>query len=79
MTITLFGTFTEFRFIVFSPTHLSPCQSLLDIVHSDTQLYLVFEFLDMDLKRYMDTVTKQNETLKIPVVKVGAPIGEKPP
>ena len=48
-------------------------------MHSDTQLYLVFEFLDMDLKRYMDTVTKQNETLEIPVVKVGAPIGEKPP
>jgi cyclin-dependent kinase len=29
---------------------------LLDIVHSDTKLYLVFEFLDMDLKRYMDKV-----------------------
>lgn len=42
---------------------------LLNIVHSDTKLYLVFEFLDMDLKRYMDSVTKQNETLEIPVVK----------
>lgn len=29
---------------------------LLDIVHSETKLYLVFEFLDMDLKRYMDKV-----------------------
>ncbi|GAA6057603.1 hypothetical protein JCM3770_005407 [Rhodotorula araucariae] len=29
---------------------------LLDITHSDTKLYLVFEFLDMDLKRYMDKV-----------------------
>ncbi|KAK4704995.1 hypothetical protein P7C70_g1206, partial [Phenoliferia sp. Uapishka_3] len=29
---------------------------LLDIVHNDTKLYLVFEFLDMDLKRYMDKV-----------------------
>jgi cyclin-dependent kinase len=29
---------------------------LFDIVHSDTKLYLVFEFLDMDLKRYMDKV-----------------------
>lgn len=29
---------------------------LLDIVHSDTKLYLVFEFLDLDLKRYMDKV-----------------------
>ncbi|GAA5977888.1 hypothetical protein JCM11641_006100 [Rhodosporidiobolus odoratus] len=29
---------------------------LLDITHTDTKLYLVFEFLDMDLKRYMDKV-----------------------
>ncbi|KAI5478638.1 hypothetical protein MNV49_004780 [Pseudohyphozyma bogoriensis] len=29
---------------------------LFDIVHNDTKLYLVFEFLDMDLKRYMDKV-----------------------
>ena len=29
---------------------------LLDIVHSESKLYLVFEFLDMDLKKYMDTV-----------------------
>ena len=49
-------------------------------MHSDTtRLYLVFEFLDMDLERYMDSVTRQNETLEIPVVKVGALIGEKPP
>lgn len=29
---------------------------LLDIVHNDTKLYLVFEYLDLDLKRYMDKV-----------------------
>ncbi|GAA5911275.1 cyclin-dependent serine/threonine-protein kinase CDC28 [Sporobolomyces salmoneus] len=29
---------------------------LLDITHTETKLYLVFEFLDMDLKRYMDKV-----------------------
>ncbi|WOO79499.1 Cyclin-dependent kinase 1 [Vanrija pseudolonga] len=29
---------------------------LLDIVHSDSKLYLVFEFLDLDLKRYMDSI-----------------------
>ncbi|GAA5860474.1 hypothetical protein JCM1840_000268 [Sporobolomyces johnsonii] len=29
---------------------------LLDITHSDTKLYLVFEYLDLDLKRYMDKV-----------------------
>ncbi|KAH6581353.1 hypothetical protein BASA61_009105 [Batrachochytrium salamandrivorans] len=28
---------------------------LLDIVHNDTKLYLIFEFLDLDLKKYMDT------------------------
>ncbi|OMJ09278.1 Cell division control protein 2-like protein [Smittium culicis] len=28
---------------------------LLDIVHNDTKLYLVFEFLDLDFKKYMDT------------------------
>jgi serine/threonine protein kinase len=29
---------------------------LLDIVHNDIKLYLVFEFLDLDLRRYMDSV-----------------------
>ncbi|KAJ3299861.1 Cyclin-dependent kinase 3 [Borealophlyctis nickersoniae] len=28
---------------------------LLDIVHSDAKLYLIFEFLDLDLKKYMDS------------------------
>jgi cyclin-dependent kinase len=31
---------------------------LMDIVHADAKLYLVFEFLDLDLKRYMDSVNK---------------------
>lgn len=31
---------------------------LFDIVHSESKLYLVFEFLDMDLKKYMDKVEK---------------------
>lgn len=35
-----------------APTHAR----LLDIVHSDQKLYLVMEFLDLDLKRYMDTI-----------------------
>lgn len=33
-----------------------PANRLLDITHNDTKLYLVFEFLDSDLKRYMDKV-----------------------
>jgi serine/threonine protein kinase len=31
--------------------------SLLDVVNYDNKLYLVFEFLDQDLKKYMDTVS----------------------
>lgn len=34
---------------------------MLDIVHSDNKLFLVFEFLDMDLKRYMDAVGAPTE------------------
>lgn len=30
---------------------------LLDVIHSDQKLYLVFEFLDNDLKKFMDTFT----------------------
>lgn len=28
---------------------------LLDVIHCDTRLFLVFEYLDQDLKKYMDT------------------------
>ena len=28
---------------------------LLDIIHNDTKLYLIFEYLDLDLKKYMDS------------------------
>jgi len=38
--------------------------SLLDVVNYDNKLYLVFEFLDQDLKKYMDSVT----TLSAPLV-----------
>lgn len=30
---------------------------LSDVIHSDGRLYLVFEFVDMDLKKYMESVT----------------------
>lgn len=29
---------------------------LMDVVHNDAKLYLVFEFLDLDLKRFMDSM-----------------------
>ena len=28
--------------------------SLLDVIHCDQKLYLVFEFLNQDLKKFMD-------------------------
>jgi serine/threonine protein kinase len=31
------------------------CVKLLDIVHNEVKLYLIFEFLDLDLKKYMDS------------------------
>lgn len=40
-------------------------------MHADTKLYLVFEFLEVDLKRYMDQVTKANSVLSQGLVKVG--------
>lgn len=49
----------------------SDLDSLFDIVHSDTKLYLVFEFLDMDLKRYMDKVG-EGDGMGPDIVKVSA-------
>ncbi|KAF8938541.1 Cyclin-dependent kinase 3 [Haplosporangium gracile] len=43
---------------------------LLDVVHEESKLFLVFEFLDTDLKKYMDTHTKaQNTGLPLQQVK----------
>ncbi len=33
-----------------------PPFSLQDILHQDVKLYLVFEFMHMDLKKFIDTV-----------------------
>ena len=43
---------------------------LLDIVHQESKLYLVFEFLDMDLKRYMDKVGSETDGMGPDIVKV---------
>lgn len=32
---------------------------LLDVVHADDKLYMVFEFLNMDLKKHMDDVAEE--------------------
>ncbi|ORY78607.1 cyclin-dependent protein kinase Cdk1/Cdc2 [Protomyces lactucae-debilis] len=39
----------------------SNCVKLLDIVHAESKLYLVFEFLDMDLKKYMDKLPAEGD------------------
>jgi len=46
------------------------CCRLLDVVHSDKKLYLVFEFLDLDLKKYMDMLPSGGGGLPLPLVKV---------
>ena len=43
---------------------------LLDIVHADQKLYLVFEFLDVDLKRYMETGNQNRTPISLDIVKV---------
>jgi len=37
---------------------------LIEVIHSENKLYLVFEFLDQDLKKYMD-MTSQLEPMLI--------------
>mmetsp|Transcript_19146 Transcript_19146/g.32928 ORF Transcript_19146/g.32928 Transcript_19146/m.32928 type:complete len:298 (+) Transcript_19146:181-1074(+) len=38
---------------------------LFDVVHSDKKLYLVFEYLDLDLKRLMDTTPGFHKDLRL--------------
>lgn len=39
-------------------THTRPlcCCRLHDVIHADRRLYLVFEFLELDLKKLMDSM-----------------------
>ncbi|KAG6902147.1 Cyclin-dependent kinase A-1 [Termitomyces sp. Mi166 len=41
----------------------------LDIVHADQKLYLVFEFLDVDLKRYIETGNQNRTPITLDIVK----------
>ena len=43
---------------------------LLDVVHSDQKLYLVFEYLNQDLKRYMDMVGDAGLDLELVKVRI---------
>ncbi|KAG7087351.1 hypothetical protein E1B28_013326 [Marasmius oreades] len=42
---------------------------LLDIVHADQKLYLVFEFLDVDLKRYIEQGNQNRKPISLNIVK----------
>ncbi|KAL0574229.1 Cyclin-dependent kinase catalytic subunit [Marasmius crinis-equi] len=42
---------------------------LLDIVHADQKLYLVFEFLDVDLKRYIEQGNQNRQPISLDIVK----------
>lgn len=46
-----------------------PIASLEDILHQDSKLYLVFEYMQMDLKKYLDTLPSgqriDNKLLKV--------------
>ncbi|KAF9782467.1 Pkinase-domain-containing protein [Thelephora terrestris] len=42
---------------------------LLDIVHADNKLYLVFEFLDVDLKRYMEHGNHSGKPISLAITK----------
>ncbi len=46
-----------------------PPFSLQDILHQDVKLYLVFEFMHMDLKKFIDTVRGDIDPM---LVKVGS-------
>lgn len=34
----------------------SVCSRLLDVLMQESRLYLIFEFLSMDLKKYLDSI-----------------------
>ena len=56
-------------------THICVMCSLKDVIHSDNRLYLVFEFLDLDLKKHMDTnpdLCKDHRIVKVGVLPPGS-------
>lgn len=50
---------------------------LLDVVHSERRLYLVFEYLDLDLKKHMDSCpefSKDTGVVKVSKIKIYIPL-----
>ncbi|KAK0548831.1 Cyclin-dependent kinase catalytic subunit [Tilletia horrida] len=42
---------------------------LFDVIHQDSKLYLVFEFLDLDLKKYMEKVSSNPDGMNADIVR----------
>ena len=47
--------------------------SLLEVLHCDRKLFLVFEFLDYDLKKYMDSTAPNGMPQEVVKVRLSAP------
>ena len=50
--------------------------SLLEVLHCDRKLFLVFEFLDYDLKKYMDSTAPNGMPQEVVKVRSSAPFVE---
>lgn len=61
--ITLF-----FYAVILITLPLFTCFRLRDVIHTENKLYLVFEFLHQDLKKFMDSSTVTG--IPLPLVKV---------
>lgn len=66
-TLTLLFSLSSLYTSIISLTSQLSYGRLLDVLHSENKLYLVFEFLDQDLKRYMDDVNEPIDTLLVKV------------
>ena len=51
-----------------SPACVLMCYRLRDVIHTENKLYLVFEFLNQDLKKFMDSSSVSG--IPLPLVKV---------
>lgn len=52
----------------FKQTYLLTCFRLRDVIHTENKLYLVFEFLHQDLKKFMDSSSLTG--IPLPLIKV---------
>lgn len=48
---------------------------MLEVIHSDDRMCLVFEFLDCDLKKYMDSASQAADMAEAAAANGGAGIG----